>query len=130
MDMESSNSFIESKIFMGTLIVLTTLGTRYVINDVPPVVNEFMQKGWVKCIIIFAILYVSTRDLKVAMFFSLVLIILFKHLLHTDSPYCILARQENNNPLDLNGDGKVSVDEIEQIEMLIKRWKAKNGGDN
>ena len=120
-------AYTESKIIMGVLIVLTTLGTRYVINDVPPFVHELMQTGWVKCLIIFSILFVSTRDVKVALFFTLLLIILFKHLLDTESPYCILAK---SNPLDLNGDGKVSEDEITQIEALIRRWKAKNAPES
>lgn len=114
-------SLIESKLFLGVLIILMNIGSKYVAQDVPPAINLFLQHWALKAIILFSILFVSLRDLEISLVLTLVTIILFRHLFHPESPFCVLPAHYIN--LDQNQDGQISPEELARAQAILDRIK-------
>jgi hypothetical protein len=110
-------AFVESKLFLGVMIILMNIGSKYVAQDVPPAINSVVQHWAVKVLVLFSILFVSIRDLEISLLLTLITILLFRHLFHPESPFCVLPEHVIN--LDTNNDGKISPQELRQAQALL-----------
>ena len=78
-------------------------------------------------LLIFAISWMGSRDILIALALTAIFNVLANHLFNEDSKFCIVPMKYRNyeNILDLNGDGKVSEDELKKAKDLIKKADVK-----
>ena len=80
-------------------------------------------------ILVFAILWMGTRDIVVALILTCVFIVFADYLLNDNSKYCVIPNKYKDivSQLDADGDGKISQKEInDAIHILKKARKNKN----
>ena len=65
----------------------------------------------------------GSRDILIALALTAIFNVLANHLFNEDSKFCIVPMKYRNyeNILDLDGDGKVSEDELRKAKDLIKK---------
>jgi len=109
-------------IFIGLITLIMNMGNKNLLFKLNKRQQEFISQPWMKYILIFAVFFMSTRNIFLAIGFSILFYLVMNHFLNDESPYCIIPDkfQEIAEKLDSNGDGKVSLDELSNIGSLFK----------
>ena len=105
------------KIFTGCAIILTNIGSKYIQRDLPKSLDNIFDNIWFRRLIIFCLIFISTRDIKISILITILYILIFTTLLHENSKACILPKKY----LDFNKDGIVSEDELIKARQLLKQ---------
>jgi hypothetical protein len=91
--------------------------------------EKLLSEPWMKYTLVFAIFFMSTKNIFLALGFSFLLYLVVNHFLNDESPYCIIPNkfQEIADSLDTNGDGKVSFNELLNAPSVLSN---KNKNEN
>lgn len=79
-----------SKYFVAIMMLLLNLGSRYISMELSQFHEDFLSNAFVRRILVFTVVFVATRDIKVSLISTAVFIILVSGLFHEDSKYCVL----------------------------------------
>jgi hypothetical protein len=71
--------------------------------------------------LVFAIAWMGTRDIYVALLVTVCFIIVVDYLCNEDSPFCCLPEAFTQYHLDL--DNKVTVEDVNKANEILKRAK-------
>ena len=112
------NNLNTNKYFMGIMMILLNLGSRYIFLELGKSHDIFFNNKIVRRALIFTIFFVATRDIIASILLSIFFIIFFLELTHEKSAYCILPK--GYVKLDINNDGLVSADEIKKAYITLK----------
>ena len=112
------NQLNSNKYFVGIMMVMLNLGSRYIFLELGKVHDQFFNQKYVRRALIFTIFFVATRDIIASILLSTFFIIFFLELTHEKSPYCILPK--GFIKLDMNKDGVVTADEIKRAYLTLK----------
>jgi len=118
---ELINRLNNSKLLLGLFIILMNVGSRYVVQDMPKAVNRLLMHPITRLIVTFGIVYVSTRDIEISLFLTLLFVLFTKYLLHEESAYCILPKHIIE--LDKDNDRRVSLEELERAQKVLDAYK-------
>ena len=75
--------------FIGTMMLLLNLGGRFLALEMSKGQEAFFQNPWVRRALIFVILFVGTRNIVVAFWMALVIILLIGYLFNENSSLCL-----------------------------------------
>ena len=78
------------KLFMGVAALSMNMAMRHVVQDVSPMQQRVFESAAFKCVAVFAMFFVSTRDPMIALALTALTIVAMRHLLHEHSPLCII----------------------------------------
>jgi hypothetical protein len=94
--------------FIGLMMLILNLGGRFIGLEVTKKQEQFLQHPWVRRVLIFTVLFVATRNIWVAFWMSLTVILLLGYIFNENSALCIYggglsgskcASEEKNNDL-------------------------------
>lgn len=92
---EASMSALEQHpMFVGVMMLLVNIGSRYVILEISESTEEFISGEIMRKIIIFAMAFVATRKLTTALLLTGAFSAIVGGLFHEKSKYCILPKRE------------------------------------
>lgn len=116
-----------SKLFAGIVMILLNIGSRYVKIDISKTQEQYLRKSLGRHILVFAISWMGTRDILIALSVTAIFNVFFDYLLNEESKLCIVPKKyrEYENILDLDGDGEVTEDEINKATEILKKAKEK-----
>jgi hypothetical protein len=116
-----------SKLFAGIVMILLNIGSRYVKIDISKAQEQYLRKSLGRHILVFAISWMGTRDILIALAVTAIFNVFFDYLLNEESKLCIVPKKyrEYENILDLDGDGEVTEDEINRATEILKKAKEK-----
>jgi len=130
------NIFIEhlyalnnSKFFAGIIMLIMNIGSKYITLELSKSQEDYVKYTLGRQILVFAILWMGTRDIVVALVLTCVFIVFADYLLNDNSKYCVIPNKYKDivSQLDEDGDGKISQKEInDAIHILKKARKNKN----
>lgn len=118
-----------SKFFAGIIMLIMNIGSKYISLELSKSQEDYVKYTIGRQILVFAILWMGTRDIVVALILTCVFIVFADYLLNDNSKYCIFTEKHKNiiSQLDTDGDGKISQKEInDAIHLLKKARKHKN----
>lgn len=75
--------------FIGTMMLLLNLGGRFISMEITKSQEQFFQNPWVRRLLIFTVLFVGTRNVLVAFWMSLIIILLLGYLFNENSSLCL-----------------------------------------
>lgn len=117
-----------SKLFAGFVMILLNIGSRYVKIDISKSQEQYLRKSLGRHILVFAITWMGTKDILIALALTGIFNVLIDHLLNEQSKFCIIPHKyrEYENMMDLDGDGEVTEEEINKATLVLKRASEKN----
>lgn len=89
--------------FIGLMMLLLNLGGRFIAMEVTKGQEQFFQNPWVRRLLIFTVLFVGTRNVMVAFWSTLVIVLLIGYLFNENSSLCIFNLGSNGSTC---ADGK------------------------
>tara|TARA_Y100001970_G_C14248251_1_gene869847 strand:- start:1592 stop:2020 length:429 start_codon:yes stop_codon:yes gene_type:complete len=121
------NTLNNSKFFAGMVMIMLNIGSKYITIKLSKTQEAYLRNSIGHQILVFAICWMGTRDIITSLILTTVFIVLTQHLFHEESSFCILPKNwtKLENALDLDGDGKVSDDEVTEAIKILQKAKDK-----
>ena len=116
----------QSKLFAGLMIIILNVSSKYVNLKLSKTIESYLKHTFNRDILVFAISWMGTRDIYVALMIMLLFIILVDFIFNEESKFCCLPEQFTDYHVSLLDSSKnsLSSDEIKQAEEVLD--KAKN----
>ena len=117
-----------SKFFAGIIMILLNVGSKFISIQFSKTTEEYLKMSLGKQILVFAMAWMGTRDIVIALILTAVFVILSDHLFNEESPYCIIPPSQRimHTLIDTNNDGTISEEELNSaIQVLEKAKKEK-----
>ena len=112
--------------FIGLTMLLMNLGGRFLTLDVTKQQEQFLQHPWVRRSLIFIVIFIGTRNIWVAFWATLFVVLLMGYLFNENSALCIFGKGGNNGATcaTTNTPGPMDILTPEEKEIL-QRLQAK-----
>ena len=90
----------DSKLFAGLMIITLNIASKFVTIKLSKTMESYLKYTFSKQILIFAIAWMGTRDIYIALFVTIVFIICMDFLFHEDSALCCLPESFTSYHID------------------------------
>jgi hypothetical protein len=110
----------DSKIFAGLMIITLNIASKFATLKLGKTAEMYLKYTFSKQILVFAIAWMGTRDIYIAMGLTLIFIIIFDVLLNDESRFCILP-QDFKEFYD-NIDADVSLEEYVKAQTTVDKY--------
>ena len=122
---ENLNVVNNSKLFTGLVMICLNIGSKFITVKFSPSQEEFMKNYVAREILIFAVCWMGTRDILTSILLTAAFFIVSEYLFHEDSSICLVPNymKKIKNALDINGDGVISQEEIDNAIKLLTKTK-------
>lgn len=93
-----------SKLFSGCIMLLTNIGGKYLVLDMPNNMERMFSKYIIlRCLVLFSIFFMATRDIKISLLLSLLFFIVVRFFINEKSSFCMITNDniippKNQNP--------------------------------
>ena len=121
--LEHIYSLNNSKFFAGFIMLIMNIGSKYVTIELSSSQESYLKYTLGRQLLIFAILWMGTRDIVIALVLTCIFIIFADYLFNENSKYCLLPEKYKDLEIELdkNKDGKISSKEIQDAIQLLKK---------
>lgn len=117
------NNINTSKLFIGITMIMLNVGSKYVDFKFTKGQEKLLREGLAREILIFAIVFMGTRDIIYAILLTAAFIILSEFAFNEKSKYCIVPERMKTISaiVDTNNDGIISPEEeAKALDVLNK----------
>lgn len=121
-----------SPMLAGIAMLLLNIGSRYIEIGLSKTQEEALRAGLARELLIFAMVYMGTKDVLLSIGMTAAFVVLSEHLLNDESDFCVIPSymKKLRLEIDLNKDDKVTDNEIEQAITTLKKAKAQERASN
>lgn len=113
--------------FIGLMMLILNLGGRFIGMEVTKKQEQFLQHPWVRRGLIFTVLFVATRNLWVAFWMTIIVVLLLGYLFNENSALCVFGDggaagskcSKDNDLGKVNGEAQVDLTP-EEKEILMR----------
>lgn len=129
---ENLRSLNNSKFFAGIVMLTMNIASKHITIELSKSQEAYVKYSLGRQILVFAVLWMGTRDVVIALILTAVFILLVDYLFNENSRYCVLPEKYKklHMLLDQDGDGKISEKEINDAIALLKKAKMNKENDN
>jgi hypothetical protein len=112
----------DSKLFAGLMIITLNIASKFVTIKLSKTMESYLKYTFSRDILVFAITWMGTRDIYIALFITLVFKLCMDFLLNEDSMFCVLPEQFTDYHISLATNNEiVSPDEIKKAREVLER---------
>ena len=117
-----------SKFFAGLVMIMLNIGSKYITIELSKNQEEYLKNNIGRQMLIFAISWMGSRDILVALALTAIFTILTDHLFNEESSLCIIPQKyrQYQHLLDLDKNMIVTDDEIKKATEILEKAKRKN----
>jgi hypothetical protein len=109
-----------NKLFLGSIMLLTNIGSKYLVLDIPKNLETIFSKYFIlRCLVLFSIFFMATRDIKISLLLTLVFFIVLKYILNEKSSHCIIKEDDNIS-------NKITEQEYKSAQNIIYKYVKEN----
>lgn len=121
-------SLNNSKYFAGFIMIMLNIGSKFVSIKFSHTQETYLKYVITKQLLIFSIAWMGTRDIYMALILTAVFTVLSDYILNENSKLCILPEsvKKIEKAMDLNNDGIISEDEINQSIKILEKARKMN----
>jgi len=115
-----------SKYFLGFFIIVLNIGSKFINIRLNDFHEQLLRDTIGRELMIFAICFVGTRDILVALVMSSTFILLNDYLFNNESSLCIIPRHYRDKMkiiMDTNNDDKIDEAEIKNAIRILNKAK-------
>jgi len=114
----------DSKLFAGLMIIILNIASRFVNLKLSKNVELYLKHTFSKQILVFAIAWMGTRDIYIALVVTIGFIVVVDYLCNEDSSFCCLPEAFTEYHIDL--DTKVTEADIKKANEVLERAEKQN----
>lgn len=113
----------KSKFFAAFVMLMLNIGSRYIDVKFSKSQEHYLKNTLGKQILVFAVSWMGTRDIYMALIITLCFTILFDFILNEDSEMCVVPNtlSKVEQQYDLNNDGIITEDEIRKAQEILNK---------
>jgi hypothetical protein len=114
-----------SKFFAGIIMILLNVGSKFVPIQFSRSAEEYLKMNVTKQLLVFAMAWMGTRDIYVALGLTAVFTILSDHLFNEESRFCVVPESSRvlMKLVDVNNDGIITEQEINNAIAILDKAK-------
>jgi len=86
-------AFNTNPYFIGITMLLLNLGGRFLAMEITKEQEKFFQQTWVRGLLLFVVVFVATRNILVAFWLSIIVMIILRLLLNENSQFYLFGRE-------------------------------------
>ena len=110
------NNLIEnlnsSKYFAGIMMLLLNVGSKHISKELSFLQDDFLNHKIIRRLLIFVVVFIATKDIKVSFLITLAFIIIVTGFFHEESKYCILPKDKLNKNVSITKTQYLNAKEI------------------
>ena len=121
-----------SKLFAGIMMLVLNISSKYITFSFSKSQEEFIKNSIAREILIFAIVWMATRDIYISILMTAAFVVLADYVFNENSKLCLLPEKFKNLKyvIDENADGIITEDEIKKAEKILIAAKKQKGKFN
>ena len=122
--------------FIGIMMLVLNLGGRFISLEVTKKQEQFLQLPWVRRALIFTVLFVATRNIWVAFWTTVAVVLVLGYLFNENSALCIFGQGGKDGSKCAEGPKpgeEMTPEEKEILQRLsakAQRYQTNQGGGN
>lgn len=118
----------DSKLFAGVIVIILNVSSKFTTVPISKTMESYLKNTFSRHILVFAIAWMGTRDVFIALTVTIVFIIVMNVLLDENSPFCCFTEEFMNYHMALIDEGgDENVVSKEEWEAAMKTLtKAQN----
>jgi hypothetical protein len=111
----------DNKFFAGIVMLTMNIGSKYISIELSKTQENYIKYSLGRQILIFAVLWMGTRDIVTSLILTVVFILFADYLFNEHSQYCIIpdSYKELNITMDVSNN-KVSQKEVNDAIQVLK----------
>lgn len=116
----------QSKIFAGIIIVIINIASKFVTFKLSKTVESYLKFTFSRDVLVFAITWMGTRDIYVALIMTFLFMIVVDFLLNENSAFCCLPNsfvKKHVSMLEGMTNGPPTQEEIVKAKLVLERAK-------
>lgn len=123
----SIESLNQSKFFAGIIMLILNIGSKFITVEFSDSQEAYLRNVLGRQLLVFAICFVATKDLLIALALTAVFSVLADHLFNENSRYCMLPEsfKKLKDAIDTDGDGNISEEELSNALKILTSARAK-----
>lgn len=112
-----------SKFFAGIIMILLNIGSKFITIEFSKSTEQYIKYSVTKQILVFAMAWMGTRDIYIALGLTAVFTILSEYLFNEESSLCIVPEKYRvlHKLIDTNNDGEISEVELANAYAVLER---------
>jgi hypothetical protein len=120
-----------SKIFAGLMIITLNVVSKFVNIKLSKTMEAYFKYTFSRQILVFAIAWMGTRDIYVALFITCCFIIVTEYLFHEESDYFILSEEFRDYHIGLlDNDPEVTEEDVRKAKAILEKAKKQKIGEH
>jgi len=114
-----------SKFFAGVVMILLNIGSKFISIQFSKSTEEYLKLNVTKQLLIFAMAWMGTRDIYIALVLTAVFTILSDHLFNEESQFCCVPEKYRilSKIVDTNSDDNITDEEINNAILVLEKAK-------
>jgi hypothetical protein len=114
-----------SKFFAGIIMILLNIGSKFISVNFSKSTEEYLKYSLSKQILVFAMVWMATRDIYTSLVLTAVFVILSEHLFNEESNLCVVPQHKRVLPKinDSNTNSLVTEDELTTAIGILEKAK-------
>ncbi len=123
-DINSQIQYINnSKIFAGLMIIILNITSKFVNFKFSKSVERYLKYTFSKQILVFAIAWMGTRDIYIALIVTVGFTLCFDYLFNEDSRFCCLPNSIIENLKELDDDDAVPEEDAKRAQEIVDKYE-------
>lgn len=112
-----------SPLLAGLAMLMLNIGSKYVEIGLSKSQEEALRAGLAREMLIFAMVYMGTKDIVLSIIMTASFIVLSDHFFNEESSLCVCPSylKKIRMEMDLNQDDKISDEEVEKARKILKQ---------
>lgn len=119
-------SINNSKMFAGLMIITLNVVSRFVNIKLSKTMESYLKFTFSKQILVFAIAWMGTRDIYIALLITCLFVLFTEYLFHEESALFVLPEEFTERHLDLLEKDVVTEEEIIKAKSVLEKAKKQN----
>ena len=112
------NALNTNPYFIGIMMLLLNLGGRFLGMEMSKNQEKFFQQVWVRRFFIFTVLFIATRNILIALFLTVIVLLVLSYLFNENSSLYLGGKESSSEEQPVQG---LSVEETEILRRLSEK---------
>jgi hypothetical protein len=115
-----------SKLFAGIIIIVLNISSKFVTIKLSKSMEAYLKYTFSRDVLIFAMAWMGTRDIYVALLMTLLFMLCMKYLFNEDSRFCLLPERFTTYHSNLADNDKITDQQYSEALVTVSKYEKQN----